>query len=122
MTLKNLQDASIDSLVKANAEAAAAHGETDLTGDYEKGNREYDVLAAIYRELRARGHHAQLYLLELLNDGNPYVRGWAASHSLEFAPEQGELVLTELTRCGGITGFNAEMTLEEWRKGSLKFP
>jgi hypothetical protein len=71
MTLSNLQDASIDSLVKAYAEAAAAHGETNLTGDYKKGNREAGTVAAIYRELRARGHHAQLYLLELLNDSNP---------------------------------------------------
>lgn len=122
MTLKNLQDASIDSLVKAYAEAAAAHGETYETGDYKKGNREYDILAANYRELRARGHHAQLHLLELLNDSNSHVRGWAASHALEFAPERGEPVLTELARRGGLTGFSAEMTLEEWRKGSLKFP
>jgi hypothetical protein len=43
---------------------------------------------------------------------------------MEFAPTEGEPVLTELAESeeSGFIGFDAEMTLREWRKGRLRFP
>jgi hypothetical protein len=58
----------------------------------------------------------------LLEDPDPGVRAWPAAHALEFAPELGENVLEALAAEGGLTGFDAEMTLEVWRGGTLKFP
>jgi hypothetical protein len=58
----------------------------------------------------------------LLEDPDPGVRAWAGAHALELAPELGENVLETLAAEGGLTGFNAEMTLEVWRGGTLKFP
>ncbi|HEX6728729.1 MAG TPA: hypothetical protein VF074_01905 [Pyrinomonadaceae bacterium] len=120
--MNKLKDSSIESLLSDYAQAAALHGETTWNGDYDTANFNYEVLAAIYRELRARGRGAQLCLLPLLKNSNPDVRGWAASHALEFAPEHGVPVLEDLSHSGGLPGFSAEMTLKEWRKGTLKFP
>jgi hypothetical protein len=48
--------------------------------------------------------------------------GWAAFHALEFAPKEAVPVLEALSKSRGISGFDAEITLKEWRKGTLKFP
>lgn len=110
-------------LVRRYSIAAAAHGAAKESGSYKKANKQHDIIAGIYRELRARGLEAQLALLDLLDDPNPSVRGWAAAHALEFAPARGELVLRELARrMPGLIGLGAEMTLREWRKGALRFP
>lgn len=109
-------------LIKAYALAAQRHGEASRNADYKAANQQYEIMATICRELRARGRDAQLGLIELLNYTNFDVRLWAATHSLEFAPELGEPVLTELSNSGDLAGFDAKMTLSEWRKGTLRFP
>ena len=85
------------------------------------GNRMFDLLVAIDRELRARGIEAQRQLLRLLDDPDPGTRCWAAASVLEFAPGEGERVLTELAKPpNGLVGFSAERTLEQWRAGTFK--
>jgi len=61
-------------------------------------------------------------LLPLMQDPDDAVQSWAASHALEFAPEQAESVPVDLAEGRGISAFNAKMTLWEWRKESLSFP
>jgi hypothetical protein len=56
------------------------------------------VVAGVSRELRARGPEA-----------------------LEFAPDVGEAVLTELAGKQNRLAFTARMTLREWRAGNLSF-
>jgi hypothetical protein len=111
----------IDQIVGLYLEAAAETGRYEDTSS-EKVNRAADVVAAAYRELRRRGIDAQRVLLALLDHPDLAVRGWAGAHALEFAPEQGEQTLEELSQEPTIRGFNAEMTLEVWRKGELRFP
>jgi hypothetical protein len=85
------------------------------------GNRMFDLLIAIDRELRARGPEAQRQLLSLLDDPDPGTRCWAAASVLEFAPDEGERVLVELAKApNGLIGFSAEMTLEQWKAGTFK--
>ena len=79
-------------------------------------------LALAYRTLRARGLGSQVKLLDLLRDSDAGVRGWVASHALEFSPEKGEPVLVELAAQPGVVGLDAQMVLEEWRAGRLTFP
>lgn len=123
MNHKEINSADTRLLIRLYAEAAAMHGKASAEGDYENANHQYDIIATVYRELRARGRDNQLTLLGLLQDNNPSVRLWAASHALEFAPEEGEPVLVELYNSErGLHRLNAEMTLEEWRKGALVFP
>lgn len=61
-------------------------------------------------------------LRELLGHAERGVRLWAASHALEFAPEEAQRVLDNLVLLkGSLVGFSAEMTLREWRAGRLQF-
>jgi len=122
MKTEELGDASLETLTSNYASAAAAHGLSSTTGDHCQANKEYKTLAEICKELRRRGIDAQKHLLSLLDNKTPYVRLWAASHSLEFSPKSAENVLEHLAKCGGVPGFDAEITLQEWRKGTLKFP
>ncbi len=65
----------------------------------------------------------QAALLPLLDDINAHARAWSAAHALEFAPERGEAVLNRLASGSpSLVRLNAEMTLSEWKKGSLAFP
>ena len=60
--------------------------------------------------------------MPLLESDNPNVRGWAAAHALEFAPEKAVSVLEASLADPAPHGFNAKMTLIEWRAGRLRFP
>lgn len=114
------QDA--ESLLAKYAAAAIAHRDASATGDYRTANREHEVLARTYRELRSLGNRGETALESLLRHQDARVRAWAAAHALEFAPDLAEPVLQELVNTGGLLGFGAEMTLSEWRKGNLRFP
>ena len=117
------REEQVEQLVGRYAKAAMAHGRATEAGDHKKANRAYDELAAIYRELRRRGPDAQRALLPLLNDPEPGVCAWAASHALEFAPVEGEPVLRALESIPkSLVSFSAKMTLQQWREGKLQFP
>jgi hypothetical protein len=116
----DLATASVDELVDRYASAAAAHAKASEQGDHAVANPQHDVVAAVYRELRDRNEREAL--LPLLQIDDPGVRGWAASHALEFSPDDGERVLQELSASAGLVGFNAQMTLDTWRAGELTFP
>ncbi len=122
MTKEQIRSASIADLLKIYVAAATARGEATEDGDYRAGNKQHDVIVAAYREFRARGPEAQRSLLGLLDHPNESVRGMAASHALEFAAEEGAPVLELIAKSESIHGFTARITLEEWKKGTLKFP
>jgi hypothetical protein len=57
----------------------------------------------------------------LLDDPDLGTRCWTATAVMEFAPREGERVLTDLARnAGGLVGFSAEWALEDWKAGALK--
>jgi Domain of unknown function (DUF2019) len=122
MNPKDLSHADIEELTTAYAKAASEHGAATAAGNPDRANECHDMVASVYRELRARGPDAQRALLPLIGYADDAVRYWAASHALEFAPDQGEPVLAELARSRGLSAFNAKMTLREWQKGNLSFP
>ena len=122
MSRNEVETAELQKLVSMYQSAAMAHGLATEAGDHATANRSYDTIAFVCRELRRRGRDAQLELLGLLNERDPYVRMWAATHALEFAPEAGVNILKELTTSEGIVGFDAQMTLKAWREGRLRFP
>ena len=83
----------------------------------------YELLVAIRGELRARGIEAQRQLLKLLDDPDPGTRCWAAGSVLEFAPDEGVQVLTEIAEhVDGLVGFSAERPLEQWKAGTFNPP
>src|SRR5262245_61169894 len=96
MKKSNLRNADLMDLIAAYSDAARTQGHATETGDHKAGNKASDLLAAIYSELRNRGREAQRALLPLLNDDDPGVRLWSASHALEFSPSDAERVLKAL--------------------------
>ena len=60
-------------------------------------------------------------LKNVLYSDKEAVRYFAASMSLSFFPDEAEEVLTEITKSKGFYSFNAKITLQEWRKGNIKF-
>jgi hypothetical protein len=117
------EEMGVADLIDRYAEAAARHGAATSSGAFEEANESHDEIAAIYRELRCRGPADQRALLPLLDRSDAGVRLWAASHALEFCPEEGERALEALHRdVKGLIGFSAGMTLEQWRTGTLSFP
>lgn len=57
--MRNPHREPIAALIARYTDAAASHGRATEGGDYRKGNRAFDVIAAVYRELRRRGPDAQ---------------------------------------------------------------
>ncbi|MBN9682540.1 MULTISPECIES: DUF2019 domain-containing protein [unclassified Corallococcus] len=122
MKQTSLKQASIHELTAAFAKAAELHGQASVEGKHRSANAQYDKLIATSRELRARGEDGRSALTGLLEDSNPRVRLWAASHALEFAPALAEAELERLAQGpAGVVRLDAEMTLSEWRAGNLKF-
>jgi hypothetical protein len=120
MNVRNHQRASIEELVQEYEQAAVAYGQALAAADHRSANRAHDRIVSAYRELRGRA--AASHLLPLLKSEDENVRSCVAAHALEFAPEQGEPVLLELTARPGRLRTRAEYTLKSWQEGTLKFP
>src|SRR5262245_2055229 len=82
----------------------------------------YERMRSAYRQLQALGEPGQQAFLELLDDPAPTVRAWVAAALLARGDERALPVLRALSSHEGLAGFNASMTLEEYKKGSLGEP
>ncbi|WP_075005837.1 DUF2019 domain-containing protein [Stigmatella aurantiaca] len=121
MKAAQVQGLTADQLVEKYRELSARHGRAIEAGNHKAANRDFDVIVAVNKELRARGIEAHRELLTLLNDPEPGTRCWAATDVLEFAPREGEQVLAELAKVpGSLVGLTAEMTLRQWKAGEYK--
>jgi hypothetical protein len=119
---RGLGSATVEDLIEAYRQAAAAHWRATLDGDSKTVNRHYDIIASVYRELRTRGRSGQSALVPLMHDPSKQLRCKAAAHVLEFAPDLAEPILVDLTTDDGLVGFTAMMALDRWRRGELSFP
>lgn len=122
MSRPDYREETLEELLGIYLAAAALHGASAIEGEYRVTNRQARILIDVYCELRFRGLEAQRALLEFLDHADRGVRGWAAYHALEFAPEKGLPVLEELAMETGVLALDARMVLQEWRKGRLKIP
>jgi hypothetical protein len=120
MTLSAYSELSAEELISLYIDAATNHALESESGDPEAANKNYQVITEVYGELRSRS--AEHAMLPLLSHENMSVRGWAATHALEFAPEAGETQLQTIAQGRGIAAFDARMTLREWHAGRLRFP
>jgi hypothetical protein len=65
----DMRDATVNELVSRYVEAAVAHREASELGDHKRAIPQHDIVAAAYRELRARGEEQAL--LSLLSHDDP---------------------------------------------------
>lgn len=111
----------LENLIKILREEATNHGihayslEKDST---KKANRAADAINKTYKSIKEMGRLDKLK--PLLNDESPHVRLWVAGFLLDIYPEEAERVLIELGKIQHI-GFDARITLSEWKEGNLKF-
>jgi hypothetical protein len=121
MKHESVKQASVPELAAAFEKAAELHGQASIEGKHRAANAQYADLSAAARELRIRGEDGRSALTQLLRSSNPRVRLWAASQTLDFAPELAEAALEHLAQGpAGVVRLDAEMTLSEWRAGNLK--
>lgn len=116
----NFKKASVEELIQEYEQAARDYERALKDANSRRANRAHDRILDAYRELRGRA--ATSRLLQLLGSDSDNVRGSVAVHALEFAPEQGEPVLIELTSHPGLIAMRAHYALKAWREGTLKFP
>lgn len=121
MKKTHLKKLPVEQLIEMTRTASAERWRAIHEGRPKDGNRMFDLLVAVRKELRMRGLDAQRQLLGLLDDPDPGTRCWAAVSVLEFAPDEGERVLAALAELpDSLVGFSAEMTLEQWKAGTFK--
>lgn len=113
---------STEQLVSNFAKAASEHGKFTAACDPNRANAKFDQMAKLYGEIRRRGITAQRRLLMLLKSDDPNIRIHAAGYALDFEPKEAEKVLTEIleTQTGALR-MDARMTLQQWRKGEIRF-
>ncbi len=113
---------NLDKLINKYIEAAILQGKATNEAKSKTGNQQYTIISKIYHQLKNDPEVGLLPLVKLLNHSNDYVKLWAAAQTLSIEPKKAEKVLLELSEKPRFLGYNAKMTLEEWRKkGELKF-
>ena len=93
-------------------------------GDSKNSNKQGINITSICIQLKNENRLHEL--LDLLDHEHPQVRFRAAEKTLIAFPQKAERVLIELSTLHGLQfgqiGFVSQITLEEWKKGNLKFP
>jgi hypothetical protein len=110
-----------ESVTRILAEYRQAAVVTDDLADTEKQNQAAHRIHACYKALRET-EEGRAGIIALMSDPSPHVRAWAAAHSLQWMPDAAQEVLEALRDENVFPySFDAEMTLEEYRKGRLSF-
>ena len=99
---------------------AAIRAACIATSDPQESNKWADKGMACYRSLSATPEGISR-IIELMSDDNPYVRGLAAAHSLQWKPEEAKATLEIIRDSDGPGAFEAKWTLIEYENGSLTF-
>ena len=93
-------------------------------GDSKNANKQGRVILSLSIKLNQENRLHEL--LSLLDHEHPQVRFRAAERTLLSFPNIAEKVLVELSKLRGIQfgqiGFVSQITIQEWKKGNLKFP
>lgn len=111
---------NMDKLIDQYVDVAINSGKAKEEGDYKSVNSYYDIIQRIRIEMKKDPQYV-VKLEPLLQHDNEYVRLEAAFDLLPILSERAENVLSELSKKRGLNGFEAKMTLQEWKKGNLRF-
>ena len=112
-----------DEIARAVGEfRSAAEQKADGGSSPKEDARLHAQMSAAWHCLDAFGGAGRSAFKRLLQDPSPYVRSWVAAQLLSDGDVDGEPVLEEIEAQGGMRGFIARMTLDQWRKGKLGSP
>ncbi len=95
--------------------------QTDI-GNSRKVNSLLDKIIKTKLKIKEDKDQVVLLLNKYLTDENEYVSYNCATFLLEFEPLKAEKKLESLAVNSDFCAFEAEITLEEWEKGALRFP
>lgn len=107
-------------LIEEYVEAAINYGESIEKGNSKEANKNATKMHEIRNKIKQVENYHN-WFIPLLNHENDYVKLYSAYLLLQVVPEKAEIVLVELSKKRKLLGFEAKMTLKEWRKGNLKF-
>jgi len=103
-------------------QAAIGFGQASDQHDSERANLWHDEIYEAYYLLATDMQMGVSMLQPLLQHDDYYVRLWASTHLLDVQPLEAQRVLQELSREPGLRGLTAQLTLEQWKEGKLRFP
>ena len=109
---------SPETLIEQFCTAADQQAEATESGDYKRGNKAYQHIVEALKELEA--HQATQLLRPLLQSSSVGVRVWTAGYLLSHNEPEAATTLEEIAEQKGIQALNAQMTLRQWRAGTLQ--
>jgi len=77
---------------------AKERGKAMMEGDSVTCNINYDKLVKLLHQIRQFGNEGDIALLSLMEDEDPSVRAWAATHSLQYDERKAKKVLKKIKR------------------------
>ncbi len=100
--------------------ASINYGKAQEEGNSKEVNKNANIIQKIRQEIKKDFNAYTKQIESLLMHENDYVRLKAAFDLLTIQSDKAEKVLVELSKKRGLIGFEAEMTLQEWKNGNLK--
>lgn len=95
--------------------SAFLHGQATLSGEHKIANKEYKNISKAISFLKKNDSVSSLE--KFLSIDSVSVKLWAASYLLDVDEYKALTVLSEIIDYDtSILGFNAKMTMEEWKK------
>ena len=112
----------IDEIINYYAESARQYGQLMDQGEFNEAIQFFDQNEKAFRILLRIGKHGAFALLNLLSDDSPHVRISAATHLLSTYRQQALDVLEAMATETGFQGFNAQVVLDDLKKGNIAIP
>jgi len=113
---------NLNDLVEKYVESVIIHGKESWGRDYKKANSHYKIYTKCFIDICKYKKEGEIALRKLLNHSSHYVRYAAAYHLLPFDREMGLKMLKKCKNEPDGVGFNAKITISEWKNGDLRFP
>lgn len=104
-------------LVEKFHAACLEHAQATLNANYKMANKNYYKLKSTFGEITKIGEIN--LLLPSLHSIHPGIRIWAATFLLKQYTEAALPVLKELSTREDLIGFDAQIVLQEWEKGTF---
>jgi hypothetical protein len=98
VTSQEFEDPPTEQLVARFIEVAQKMGAAVLDSETQRFNRLFPQMEAIDQELRARGREARMALSPLLENGDRFVRYYAAKYMIGLLPGRARSVIEEVAK------------------------